>query len=362
MIKNSDISIICPMYIVDDTHINQLNLCLESLKKVNHIKKTELILVNDCSPIGKDRIKTLIKTHFKYRIKILNLNENVGPGLARNHGASCSASKILVFIDHDCVVSKDWLEKLVYPILKKTTKVTTSCYFSPVQSSILFNYQNYDYMFRMPKSFGKVNFVNGCSLAIDNNLFSQLGGFPSMRISEDTIFGSQLCQSGNYPIFVPDANVKHHYKSKIYKYLHQRFLFSSSLVYLKWKSIFKLNDNNLMFNPVQNDSADVVQSFSPLSILLSSLSAFLFVFFLLFFNYESFFHICINIILFFIWFNFKKKFFKFIRFYKPPIVNLFSYILLTLLVDMIYFFAMIYGTLKFLYFYKSIFYKFNLNK
>ncbi len=362
MIKNSDVSIICPMYIVDDIYINQLKLCLESLKKVNHINKTELILVNDCSPIGNDKIKTLIKNHFKNKIKVLNLNENVGPGLARNHGASSAKSEILVFIDHDCVVSEDWLEKLVYPILNKITKVTTSCYFSPVQSSLLVNYQNYDYMFRMPKSFGKVNFVNGCSLAIDTNLFFQIGGFPPIRISEDTIFGSQLCKSGNYPIFVPDANVKHHYKSNIYKYLHQRFSFSSSLVYLKLKSIFKLNDNKWVINSSQNDSADLVQSFSPLSVVLSSLSVFLFIFSLLFLNYETFYHICINMFLFFIWLNFKTKFFKFIRSYKPPIINLLTYIFLTLLVDMIYFFAMIYGTLKFFFCSKLLFDKFNLKK
>ena len=362
MFKNSDISIICPIYIVDDIHIDQLKSCLISLKNVNNIKKVELIIVNDCSPIGKDKIKNLINDHFKYNIKVLNLCDNVGPGLARNHGAASTESKILVFIDHDCVVSKDWLEKLIYPLLNNITKVTTSCYFSPVKSSILVNYQNYDYMFRMPKSFGKVNFVNGCSLAIKADLFFQLGGFPSMRISEDTIFGSQLCKSGNYPIFVPDANVKHHYRSNIYQYLHQRFLFSTSLVCLKWKTIFKLNDNNLKINPVENDTADVVQSYSPISIILSSLSVFLFIFFLFLLNNEKLYHIYINIFPLFIWLILKAKFFKFIISYKPPIINLCAYILLTLLVDIIYFFAMIYGTLKFLYCCKTLLNKFNVNK
>ena len=217
-------------------------------------------------------------------------------------------------------------------------------------------------MFRMPKSFGKVNFVNGCSLAIDTDLFFQVGGFPSMRIGEDIIFGSKLCKSGNYPIFVPDANVKHHYKSNIYQYLHQRFLFSSSLVHLKWQTIFKLNDNNLRINTFHNDSADVVQSYSPLSIVLSSLSVFLFVFFLFLLNYEKFYQIYINIFLLFFWLNIKTKFFKFIISYKPPIINLFRYMLLTLLVDMIYFFAMIYGTIKFLYCSKTLFNKFNVTK
>ena len=362
MIKNSDISIVCPIYIIDDTQINQLKLCLESLKKVNQIEKTELIFVNDCSPIGQDRIKKLIKNYFNDNIKVLNLYKNVGPGLARNHGALSAVSKILVFIDHDCVVSKDWLEKLVDPILNKITKATTSCYFSSVKSSLLVNYQNYDYMFRMPKSFGKVNFVNGCSVAVDSNLFLQLGGFPSMRICEDIIFGSQLCKSGNYPIFVPDANVKHHYKSNIYQYIHQRFLFSSSIVLFKWKTIFKLNYNNLKINNDHNDSADVVQSYSPLVVILSSLSVFLFVFFLFLLNYEKFNIMYINIFLLFFWLNIKRKFFKFKISFKPPIINLFRYILFTLLVDVIYLFAMIYGTLKFLYCSKTLLNKFNLNK
>lgn len=67
------------------------------------LKETELILINDCSP---DNSKNIIAKYDDPRIKVINNEINVGPGVSRQIGLDNSNGEYTIFVDGD-----DWLEE-----------------------------------------------------------------------------------------------------------------------------------------------------------------------------------------------------------------------------------------------------------
>lgn len=67
------------------------------------LKDSELILVNDCSP---DNSKDIIAKYNNPRIKVINNEVNVGPGVSRQIGLDNCNAEYTIFVDGD-----DWLEE-----------------------------------------------------------------------------------------------------------------------------------------------------------------------------------------------------------------------------------------------------------
>jgi glycosyltransferase involved in cell wall biosynthesis len=83
--------------------------CLESIKNLNTpIELYEVIVVDNGSTDRTVEIINSFKTDLKIKI-IINNHVNIA-GL-RNLGAKHSKGNILAFVDSDCVVSKEWLNK-----------------------------------------------------------------------------------------------------------------------------------------------------------------------------------------------------------------------------------------------------------
>jgi|SRR3989344_3655200 len=108
--KNKLVSVIIPIYNEEEVIEN----CLESLAKQSY-KDLEVILVDDGST---DRTLEIIR-NWKFEIGNLKLLEqkHMGPGVARNLGASEANGDILVFVDADMAFDKNFVKDLVKPIL-----------------------------------------------------------------------------------------------------------------------------------------------------------------------------------------------------------------------------------------------------
>lgn len=100
------VSIIIPAY-------NSEKYILEAIKsaKKQTYKNWELIIVNDNS---KDRTKEILEKEKKdKKIKVINLNENKGAGIARNIGIDLAKGKYIAFLDSDDVWHTQKLEKQI---------------------------------------------------------------------------------------------------------------------------------------------------------------------------------------------------------------------------------------------------------
>lgn len=108
--KSPLISIICPIFNADQN----LHRMLESVIAQSY-PIWELILVNDGST---DSSLDILEDYKKVdnRLRVIS-QSNAGPAIARNNGIDQAKGDFLCFIDADDFVSKDYLEKLIQPIL-----------------------------------------------------------------------------------------------------------------------------------------------------------------------------------------------------------------------------------------------------
>ena len=95
------ISVVIPVYNAE----RSLKECLDSLFKSSY-KNFEVIVVNDLSTDES------IKIAKEYPCKIINLSEQRGPAFARDRGIFLAHGEIVAFLDSDCIVPEDWLDKI----------------------------------------------------------------------------------------------------------------------------------------------------------------------------------------------------------------------------------------------------------
>lgn len=117
------IDIIIPVYNSRKTlPYTLLSICRQSIKE-----KVRVLLVDDCSSDNYDDI--IKKFSDELKIKIVFLDNNSGPGGARQYGISHSRSKYICFIDSDDLLNSiDSLEKLYEEIEKGYDMVYSSVY------------------------------------------------------------------------------------------------------------------------------------------------------------------------------------------------------------------------------------------
>lgn len=113
------VSVIIPAY-NEETVIGD---CLESLKDQSY-KPLEIITVDDGST---DHTVDLIK---KSQLSVVSSQllhqQHLGPGPARNLGASKAKGEILIFVDADMTFDEDFVKDLIAPILKGNSVGTFS--------------------------------------------------------------------------------------------------------------------------------------------------------------------------------------------------------------------------------------------
>ena len=107
MIKGPLVSAIIPTLDEED----YLPKCLKSLKNQTY-QNIEIIVVDNFS---KDRTVEIAKN---FGAKIIKVSER-NLSLVRNEGAKRAKGKILLFVDADCILSQNYVEKIIKELSKK---------------------------------------------------------------------------------------------------------------------------------------------------------------------------------------------------------------------------------------------------
>lgn len=102
-----DVSVIIPVYDVEQW----LPACIDSVL-AQTLQDFEVICVNDCSPDNCAAILAEYATRDP-RIRVINLEENSGQGVARNVGFDASTGRYAYFLDSDDMVAPEALSELV---------------------------------------------------------------------------------------------------------------------------------------------------------------------------------------------------------------------------------------------------------
>lgn len=140
----------------------------------------EIIVINDAST---DETSDVLK---KFNLRAIELEENIGPGAARNLGIKNSRHEIVVVMDDDCIPERDWLGKLVEGFSEANTGITTS-----------------------------FSIYGGTSTAYLRKAVEEAGYFDEsfpFEYREDTDLVFRICDLGYGIKFVPDAKFVHLHK------------------------------------------------------------------------------------------------------------------------------------------------------
>jgi len=186
------ISIIIPTYF-EEKYIGN---CLRSIKK-NSFKDIEIIVVDSNS---LDRTREIAK---KYADRVINIKSR-GVGKARNLGAKIAKGDVLVFVDADTTLSKNFLGEFE-DIFKNKEIVYSSGYLKGKNENMSFFLNIYQYFW-----FGGVNIMSsicsffGCPLfttvyGFRKWVFEKVGGFDEkLAIAEDLDVALKVKRFGKY--------------------------------------------------------------------------------------------------------------------------------------------------------------------
>jgi len=200
---------------------------LKSLLEIDYPKKkTEIVVVDGNST---DKTRDIVA---KYPVKLL-VEKREGTNVARNTGIKHTNSEIVAFTDSDCVVSKNWIKKIVENFrdpeigcVGGDVKGFSDAFFSKYADNSLFP------IIRTFKKRKELHFASpfsgcpvGCNMAFRRKVLEEVDGFDeSIRHSfeEDEII-ERICRTGYKLILNPEALVWHKHRSNLKGVLKQSF-------------------------------------------------------------------------------------------------------------------------------------------
>lgn len=151
------VSIVVPVYNVE----KYLKRCLNSIISQTY-SNIEIILVNDGSTddsekIAKDYLERDLRIKYFYK-------ENGGLGAARNFGIRKAINKYICFIDSDDYIAKNYIEKLVEPLIQGYANVTWCDFF-------IVNNNKYKVEKHLPENIYKFHNASACNKMYLKDLF-----------------------------------------------------------------------------------------------------------------------------------------------------------------------------------------------
>lgn len=238
--------------------------CLSSLSQINYpSSRCEVILVDNGSTDGSVEY---LREKFP-QIKILALHKNYGFTGGNNKGAKVANGELIVFLNNDTVVDRNWLIELVKVILrdpkiaicgskivfmKKPEIVQYAGGYLHLLGGAIFSPFHGD---KPDHDFYLVGSICGASFAIKKNVFENIGGF------DDDFFlyaeEGDLCLRGwiyGYQVaYAPNSTVFHYAggtasgldndKSQFNDVLHSRLISPATIYYGNRNSIALLIKN-----------------------------------------------------------------------------------------------------------------------
>lgn len=199
----------CSIIIASFNEALNLERCLNSLRKIAFPKEDhEIIVVDNNSTDNTCEIAEQFS-------EVVYLKEDKqGASSARNKGIANSQGEILVFLDADAEVEKDWLSNIILPFTDEKTGAVGGAILPFNEKSIISQYLGSSLFMKYPR-YGKKRNIKGfpsCNLAIRKDLIIQ--GFDSENIpyyGEDKDICYQIIAKGYKVLFEPEAIVRHHH-------------------------------------------------------------------------------------------------------------------------------------------------------
>lgn len=213
-----------------ESHIQEL---LDSLMQVDYKKdKLEIIVVDGNST---DKTREIVS---KYPVKLLT-EEHPGLNGARNTGLRHSSGEIIAFTDFDCVIPKNWANKIV----ENLQNANVGCVGGNVlgyYKDFLSRYADESFMpamriFKRREELDSVKpplgYPAGCNMAFKRKVIEKAGTFDEdirYGFDEDE-FVERICKVGYKMALDPEVLVMHKHRATMQGLLKQNFAYGRGL-------------------------------------------------------------------------------------------------------------------------------------
>lgn len=211
-------------------HIGEL---LDSLMQIDYEKdRLEIIVVDGNST---DNTREIV---LQYPVKLI-LEERPGLNAARNTGIKNSTGEILAFTDADCIIPKNWLNKLV----DNLRDFHVGC----VGGNVLGYYDNFlskysdESAIPVMRIFKKREVLDsikplqkypaGCNMGLKRDILNKVGLFDEgIKYGFDEVeFVERICRGGYKMVLDPETFVMHKHRPTLRELLKQNFNYGRGL-------------------------------------------------------------------------------------------------------------------------------------
>ncbi len=187
----------------------------------------ELVVADDGSDDGTREF--LESADFNFSLKYLR-QENKGPGAARNLGMKKAEGEYFLFMDSDCTVPADYLEKIDEALEQEGLDAfggpdTYRADFPPLLKAI--NYSMTSFIGTggtrgSRKSVTKF-YPRSFNMGIHRRVYEKIGGMGPLRHGQDMDFSARIYKAGFKVGLIPDAYVYHKRRTNLKRFFKQVF-------------------------------------------------------------------------------------------------------------------------------------------
>lgn len=185
--------------------------CLSSLLNQTY-RNYEIIVVNDGSTDRTEKIVKLFQKKDK-RIKLLSFDKGHSAAFARNRGAEIAKGEILVFVDADQFVKRDFLKRIAKNFQNKKIHALVGKVFGASRTFIGKCYAARKWLFWITRQNKKQILTKdkpGVILAIKKKVFLNLKGYNEAIFYREDIEFANRCKDKYKVLFDPQIVIYHY--------------------------------------------------------------------------------------------------------------------------------------------------------
>lgn len=224
-----------------------IGACVDSLLALEP-PALEVIVVDDASHDGTGDLAA------RHGARVLRVETNVGPGLARNLGAEAARGRFLAFTDADCEVPPDWLAACHRGFDDAVCGVSGP-YAGTTQANLVTLLMDRCLRYRQRALPEYIDSSITANLMVEREAFLAVGGFPAYRLpgaavccftNEDEELAHLLVEHTGKPLrWLRDNGVRHGYRPTLAGYFRQQAKYAESILisYARFPRMFRHRTN-----------------------------------------------------------------------------------------------------------------------